>query len=681
MSQTEEVHVFKLVPDADKLEDKLAAIDKILGRCSSAWDKFEKAVSNSKALRSLGDQADYTARKLNHLHNTIQSLRGRAFTPMVTGANKAATAVGNLGVAANSTQAKLNALNTTKAQAQLTALNSKLNQTKGLMGNVVGGGGGSGRGSGGAGGVFGGLATSLHYVTAALSIMKAGFDHAYDAGKKLVHVLVEAAKERGLTMTAYEIMLGSREKAGKQLSKTLDIASLTPSSNMQVVDWTKGFLTAGFQGRRLDAARAATSDIQAARGDAMAKNMQFWFTRVASQGEASNSAVNRVGAYVNARYIRENMARMLGNKVGYKEGKYDDKTDRAVREALSDHQVNSNMFEVAVQQAILRQFKQTQLGSYSKKKGIESLAGVLSNMEEIIPTFLMRLDIDEFKGIKELKRFLFDILSFFNLGTKEGKEMAKVVEDLTNELFGGLKNITKEDMSQFFQKAVVAARWLVGAVRDLWTEIGGLIKQTEKGGLSGFIEQMGDAFGRGFGRAMEAAIPGIVNAMIQATPGIIKGTVKGAIGAGTGILKGELGLVQQAGSYLNKQSAYNLFTAPTRLATQGFDAFEGWLGPKLIDGYKPLTDAQKNEQSVGAMFSGLKSYDEGGVVGGAGPIGSPQLAIVHKGEEYRGIGSHKRGWGDGGVHIGELNLHVTFGEGASFRDLLQQVLDAENQVA
>ena len=103
---------------------------------------------------------------------------------------------------------------------------------------------------------------------------------------------------------------------------------------MQVSTLTKTAADWRLFGRRLDLARATYADVQAAHGTARAENLSYWLMKTGSMGEASNSAVNRVGAYINAHFIREEMAKQLGNKVGYKAGgPYTDAIDRAVREA------------------------------------------------------------------------------------------------------------------------------------------------------------------------------------------------------------------------------------------------------------------------------------------------------------------------------------------------------------
>lgn len=495
-----------------------------------------------------------------------------------------------------------------------------------------------------------GIVSALGYLKQGLvSIVGSSFEY----GKKVVGTLVDAAKERGLLMTALEIQLGSRGKASSQLNKTIDIAQLTPASNLQVIDLTKRMLGQQFTGRRLDAARAAWADVQAFGGDKAARQIEFWMSRTAARGEASTAGVSGIAkAGISERFIREEMAKQLGKSVGYKEGgPYTDKIDKAVRDAVGQRKVSSGVFEVAVEKAVLRTLKQTELGAYSKKKGIESLAGVMSNIEEAVPSFLMRLNIDEFKGIKELKRFLTDILSFFNLGTKEGQRMAQIVEDLTNTLFGGLSNITKADMARFFEDAAVAAQELVKVIQRAWELVGELIHDTSGKGLGGALEKAGQVFGTAVGEALAAMLPSIVGGFAKALPGAVKGLAVGA-GQAAWSLGTDLGLGVQGwfkksvlgsdeGNYSKERFMKHARKSPIESASAGPTMSE-YGGMSSAPAPPNLTAGQADALSA----LGVPSFDKGGVV--PGPFGSPQLAVVHGGEKFLGLG---RGGDGGNVYI------------------------------
>ena len=63
-----------------------------------------------------------------------------------------------------------------------------------------------------------------------------------------------------------------------------------------------------------------------------------------------------------------------------------------------------------------------------------------------------RFDAPRYRQVRRhqgLKRFLGDHLSFWSLGTKEGPAAGKIVEDLTDELLGGLKT-SLAMISRFF---------------------------------------------------------------------------------------------------------------------------------------------------------------------------------------------------------------------------------------
>jgi hypothetical protein len=506
----------------------------------------------------------------------------------------------------------------------------------------------------------------------AVGILKSGLaglvGSGIEYGSKFVSSIVEAAKERGLLMTAYEVQLGSREKAERQLQKTLDIAQLTPASNMGVVDVTKKLMGAQFQGRRLDAARAAWADVQAFGGDQAARQIQFWMSRMAARGEASTAGISGVAkAGISERFIREEIAKQMGKSVGYKEGgPYTDKMDKAVRDAVSQRKVSSGQFEIAVERAVLRTLKQTELGAYAKKKGVESLAGVLSNIEEAVPTFLMRLNIDQWSGIKELKRFLVDLLSFFSLGTKEGQQLAKIVEDLTNELLGGLKNISRDDMARFFEDAAAAARELTKWIGQAWDMVGNLLRDTEGKGLSGFLDTAGTIIGDAIGRALAATLPSIMEALVKAIPGALKGTIVGA-GKGAWSLGTDLGHDFQGwfnSTILDRETGGGAIAKAAERNRRRIASAEG--AAAISEPTLSNDDLMSHGETANMSVS---SHAGGGTV--PGMPGKPRLIIAHGQEKVIPAGSRSSG-----IQIGQLTIQCD--ESAMrmlFSEWLQQEID------
>jgi len=557
------------------------------------------------------------------------------------------------------------------------------------------------------GGFMGGLLGNLNMASVGMGILGKAVDgvgwalhKGYEYGKEFVSTVVEAAKQRGLIMTAYEVMLGSRGAAEKQLQKTLDISSLTPASNTQVVDMTKRLLTGQFKGRDLDATRAAALDIQAAFGDSRMSQFINTMTKLRSRGEARNSDVNSFGMYINARGIRENVAKQIP-ALGYKEGAYDNVMDRKVQDLIKHHGVSDVVMGVAVQRALMEELKQKSLGSYAKKKGIESLAGILSNMEEIIPTFLMRLDIDHFKGIQELKRFLGDILSFFNLGTKEGKMMAQVVEELINELFGGLKNITREDMGKFFRGGVEMAKRLTNVIREAWGWMDKLLHGNADDLLAATAEvlvEVGKFLGYGIWQGFKAAAgfggredrrPHSENFADKREALIKQGMVPG-----TPVF--EAALRSPTAASFNRASGTTGGTIPGLPTFDPSGKFPEPAGPPAALA-TPTTGPELAGVPAGATLAALRKIGQEGakglIEGASGPEGLDNRSPSHKMRRVGEMGAMgfvggfvggaedgmRRGGGGVTIH-GDLNINVSadsVSEEMRFREWLDRVLEEE----
>lgn len=321
---------------------------------------------------------------------------------------------------------------------------------------------------------------------------------AVDATRWFGGTVVDAARDRGLQMTAFTTLLGNRDKADKMLNKLLDVASLTPANNAEVTDWGRRLLVAGYSNEKdnngFERVLGGTLDLQAAFGNKTANNFLSWMTQLKSRGEPRNAAINALSRYIS----NEEVVKSLGlqyKEIGYNpKRKWDEKERQRVQGRLvglvKDHKIGYLAFQEAIFASIAKQFRETELGNYAKRKGTESLAGVLGNLEQAVPTFLTRLNIDHFNGIKEVKRFLVDFMDFLNLATPQGRKLAKTIEDVINELFGGLKYVTKDDIGKFFERGTEAAKSLLSVIRDTWGMVDGLLH----GDASKFFESFGRVF-------------------------------------------------------------------------------------------------------------------------------------------------------------------------------------------
>lgn len=118
-----------------------------------------------------------------------------------------------------------------------------------------------------------------------IDLLKSGIDYGIKFGK----TVVEAAKERGLVMTALETQLGDRDQASALYGRMLKLAQLTPSSNQQIISFGKRFLTSQFTGDKFDAALKASIDLQALHNDNIAGQYVYLLQKVKSKGVSMRS--------------------------------------------------------------------------------------------------------------------------------------------------------------------------------------------------------------------------------------------------------------------------------------------------------------------------------------------------------------------------------------------------------
>ena len=337
-----------------------------------------------------------------------------------------------------------------------------------------------------------------------IDLLKSGIDYGIKFGK----TVIEAAKERGLVMTALETQLGDRDQASALYGRMLKLAQLTPSSNQQIISFGKRFLTSQFTGDKFDAALKASIDLQALHNDNIAGQYVYLLQKVKSKGVAMRGDMNSVSRYISGSFVYDSLAQQLG----YDKEKDPTKRVKMVQDAMAGRKVSGEMFISATQEGLLKMVKQKALGSYGIKKGTESLAGVLSNIGELHETFLQSFDIDKLPGITSLNRFLADFMSFFDVTTKEGKVLQGVVSDITNAMFGGLDAITKKDMAGWLDGAVNVAKKLVTLIQDLWKWVDKILhgKWGEAFGAAiNVLIDVAHVIGAAIWEGIKAAMPGI----------------------------------------------------------------------------------------------------------------------------------------------------------------------------
>jgi len=152
------------------------------------------------------------------------------------------------------------------------------------------------------------------------------------------------------------------------------------------------------------------------------------------------------------------------------------------------------------------------MGSFAKERGVNSLEGLLSNLEEAPANFLRSMDkLDTLPGLKSFKDFIKRVLTFFDLATPQGQKLAGVVEQLTNALFGGFDRLTDDDLVHWFEAGIEVAKRFVKLVERAWDVLGEILHgswSSVLGQAAGFAVDLGMMIGSAIWQAFRASLAG-----------------------------------------------------------------------------------------------------------------------------------------------------------------------------
>ncbi len=316
--------------------------------------------------------------------------------------------------------------------------------------------------------------------------------------------VLEAAKFRERYRTLLQHQLG--ETAGAQVyDKLLDVANLTPGTAAEMMQNASHLLNVGFRGRQFNAALGAQADVEAMYDPEAAgkftRGISDMFSKAKLEEQDFKQALSGIvpvdvferailklkGVHVAASKVNETFERM--KKAGQFTGR---EGAMAALIAVNEH-VD----------------KGQGLGAYAVKRGAGSLEGLLSNLGEAWANLMRKMDFENMPGITALKGFLTRLLDFFSTATPEGQMLQGVLKDITNELFGGLGQISKDDLRRFFLEGVEAAKKLVAWLKEAWAWFGQLLHSGNFGdtlvqGLGDTVKKLGSLFGQGVADGFKA---------------------------------------------------------------------------------------------------------------------------------------------------------------------------------
>lgn len=375
--------------------------------------------------------------------------------------------------------------------APLRRIEAQMDRVAGLMERMQGG-----SGAGGLTSRFGQLSTGVRLLGGAAGVAAAGLYGLYRVmefgvttavrfGVAIGRAVLQAAQFRQQNIGAMDILLG-KGMGEKTFSKALDIGGITPSDELHVVEQVRELAAAGFKGGGLSRANAALLDVEALMGRQNSDLLREYMGKFLGSSKVEADDLRRSAilsgfeggeAGLKARLVKNATGKSLTGKA------LDDRFDRLKKSSkISGHQVIEALF-----QGINERLSEGKgLGSAARKMGEGTLSGLISNLEAAPQRFLAQMRLEDMPGIKALMDFIKRLLVFFDHSTEQGKMLKRVVEDVTNVLFGGLRNITSQDLAGFFRGAVRVANQLVEILRQAW----GWVEQLLHGDSRGFIASM-----------------------------------------------------------------------------------------------------------------------------------------------------------------------------------------------
>lgn len=357
------------------------------------------------------------------------------------------------------------------------------------------------------GAMIGGIKLMSSAIGGMVSILERGVGAARGFGS----AIVSATMFRQRNLTAMNVLLG--QGTGTQAyNSALRIGGMTAASESDVVENVRKLAAAGYSGGGLNRALAGMLDVQALGGNEAMDNVGYYLGKFKGGLSFERDDLRSAAASAGIKE-RDLLTSALGTAGVNTAGMNDAQLGKAVEQAKRAGKLTGETIADALLNAIKTKLDGGgPLGSFAKKMGQGTLAGLMSNLEEAPQTFLRKLKLEDFSGVKSLMEFIKRILVFFDLGTEQGKQLAGVVEQITNSLFGGLDKVDGKTLLKFFDSGVVVAKQLVMLIDEVWSRIGKILNSPDPWRaivttMQGALEDVGAMIATGMIIGLRKALP------------------------------------------------------------------------------------------------------------------------------------------------------------------------------
>ena len=276
------------------------------------------------------------------------------------------------------------------------------------------------------------LASAVYVVRSAFDIARSTIGTAVNALGQFGDTSIKAFGERTSTIRGYTTFLnGDRGQAELEFYRAQQFAQKTDFTSQTIEQGQSRLLAQGFRGHDLYATLFAASDLAAASPDdknETLKRLVKGFTDVKAKGHLQGEELTTqfAEAGLNLVLVKEELRKSLGLKnIG------------AVDKAISSGSVSADVALPAIQRAILAQLHTTKAGEFATSSA-GSLTSLISNRDEAFKNLLKSFDADEaLPAIGRYKDAIRDQSSQLDIATRSGKNMALVLQDISNQAIDG----------------------------------------------------------------------------------------------------------------------------------------------------------------------------------------------------------------------------------------------------
>lgn len=381
---------------------------------------------------------------------------------------------------------------------------SKLNETMEKLQALAGSGAGLVKLAGIAGGAVAGFMVLKTVIAGVIGVLEKGAELAWEFGK----AVIEATRFRVQNITTFEMFLG-KGAGEKTFDKLLQIGNILPMDERDVVKQGASLASAGYKDKGLWAANAFLADIQALRGNQYRDNAELHLLRLRNEAKPEARDVKMLG--IDTGLGMEGVMSQLFKFKGVKIPKDLFHMEELYAKMIKEGKVNGQDVAQAVMYGWQEKINKGRgLGSAAADLGEGTLSGLMTNLAAAPMRFMMQMHLEDMPGIQSLMIFIRKILAFFDHATPQGKQLAWVIRDLTNTLFGGLDKITSKDLGRFFEAGIEVAKRFIVLVEDAWKFVDRMLHDNGSmtAALGSVLLDVGKLIGTGIWQGFKAAMLG-----------------------------------------------------------------------------------------------------------------------------------------------------------------------------